>query len=197
MQTPRRRTHHSWPALYTAVLLTAGIVPAYRWLALPPLTCPVPLILSVLLCVPPCLALRRGGGQRRLLSALMVIGTIATGMLLGWESRPAPGGIPPALAGVPVTVAGEVIDQPVRVGNRIRFRVVATIVAGDSLAIPVQWLLGVSLVNGDPSTNGHSPSFGERVLLHGKVVQHRQQADGFSLGVVKHDASIAFHAQSF
>ncbi len=169
MQTPVRRTHHSWPALYTAVLLTAGIVPAYRCPALPALTCTVPLILCAALCLLPCLALRRGGGQGPLLSALMVFGTIATGMLLGWESRPVPGSIPQPIAGVPVTVAGEVVEQPVRIGNRIRFRVLTTAIAGDSLTIPVQWRLGVSLAIADPPTDGHPPSFGECVLLHGTM----------------------------
>ena len=169
MQTPRRRTHHSWPALYAAILLTAGIVPAYRWLALPALTCTAPLVLLGVLLLLPAFALLRGSPQPRILSLIMVAVTLATGVLLGWESRPGSGTVPPSVTGAPVTVAGDVVDQPVRVGNRIRFRLRTAAIAADSASLRVQWLVGVSLAVDDPPAGGHVPSFGESILLHGTL----------------------------
>jgi competence protein ComEC len=169
VQTPGRRTHHSWPALYAAVLLTAGIVPGYRWLV--PLPCLQPVIIVLLSCTV-CVVLAGllvCDDEPRLLSLCTVLLLVVTGILLGWESRMAPVILPPSAIGVPVTVTGEVLDQPASAGSTSRFRFGLHCIIRDSTVCHVEAVLMVSVSMRDSSKVRVVPSHGQIVALHGTL----------------------------
>ena len=172
MQTPGRRSHHSWPALYCAVLLTAGIAPAYRWSGLPALPLWVPIALFVLFCAAVLLALRSRITAPLIPSFLLIVCVPACGVVLGWEAGSAQSSIPDSVTASPVRVAGEIADQPVRNGNRIRCRFHVVAVAADSVTLTPDWMLTASLPIPDPEA-GHIPAFGDALVLLGNIQRPR------------------------
>jgi competence protein ComEC len=166
VQTPGRRSHHSWPALYCAVLLTAGIVPAHSWIVLPALPYLLPLLVAVLSAGVVLLSLRQSSTASALASLLMVFVVVGSGWVLGWEAQHARAVFPKDVANRPVTVAGVIADQPMRTGNRLRFRLHASRVIADSLALSMEWNLMVSLaISGSPPDS--VPAYGDAIVLRG------------------------------
>jgi competence protein ComEC len=168
VQTTGRRTHHSWPALYCALLLTAGIVPAYGWIDLPPLPTHLPVFVALLAACVVLSALWLSGAGSVWHSCLMTSCVIACGFVLGWEAHLASAVFSKEVVHGPVTVAGVVADQPMHTGNRLRFRMHASRVISDSLALDTRWDLVVSL----SITGCHPdsvPAFGDAIVLRGVI----------------------------
>lgn len=169
MQTPGRHTHHNWPALYAALLLTAGIVPGYRWIS--PFSTLQPALI-VLLCASVCIvlaALLVRKDEPRLLSWCAGILLVVIGVVLGWEGRVAPTVIPSRLIGGPITVTGEVLDQPATVGTSLRFRLGMHLIIRDSTVSHLDAVIMVSMSTRDSSKARIVPAHGQTVALFGTL----------------------------
>ncbi|MCC6398312.1 MAG: ComEC/Rec2 family competence protein, partial [Bacteroidetes bacterium] len=154
MQSTGNRTHHNWPALHVAILLTSGIVPGYLF-GFAPFPPPLPAIALLVFCLimfimalgspariqmalgSPAriqMALGSPGSIPSPLSFVGVVIVLATGAVAGDSVRVPEPSLPAEFLSGPVTVVGEVLDPPAWSSNALRFRVAARYVIADSVS---------------------------------------------------------------
>ena len=180
MQNTGRRTHHNWPALYTTLLLTAGIIAGYRC-GLPIPSAEVAALILILssLAVTGIVAwFPRANPPAVSLVAISIV--VSAGGVLGSAVQSQP---PEQVARSQVTVIGTVLDPPSRSGNAIRFRCALLAILKDSVTLgstaTAMVALRVENVTGQPippdcgttipEYGTTIPEYGMTVALHGTL----------------------------
>ena len=174
MQHTGRRTHHSWPALYTALLLTAGIIAGYRYgcpLVSAEIATPI-LILSSLALTGIAVCVPQATPSALSLAGVCVV--LSTGCVLGAALHNPPGQPSEQLTRSPVTILGTVLDPPSRSGNALRFRCALHAILRDSVIQESEAIAMVALRVGDmvgqsslPHSGLTGPGRGTTVPDHG------------------------------
>lgn len=167
MPTPRSRTHHSWPALYVALLLIAGIIPGYRFLSWGLWGVGAVAAAAGLLTVALVGALRSKLTEPALPAVALLTAILVAGLVTGAVARSGHAVIPDPWFGVPLTVAGDVIEQPLTISGKCRFRTAVRMVLTDSTITPASCDIAVTVTVRGSDDPDLLPRFGTRVLLHG------------------------------
>ncbi len=167
VQSAGNRNHHSWPALFAALLLTVGIVPGYRY-GLPFVSSELAaggiLLLSVAVCAS---TIRTPHGVSPLLSLIGAGIVVSTGAVMGAAARSAEPLLPVTITGEPVTVIGEVLEPPSWSGNSLRFRLAVHTILSDTIVTHVPVTALVAVRSGEGAESTIVPDYGMTVVLHG------------------------------